>query len=122
MASHWIMQEHSLLELNDIIEDRIGSLQEEVEIATNVKISPLYLIDQKDEIESLAWTTRTIKWILDRNDNGRHLLGVTKMREPQDTTKFEELRNEKIQELEINLVDSDVPREKIDRVNKNDTL
>ena len=39
MASHWIVQEHKLLELNDIIEDRIGSLHEEVEIATNVKIS-----------------------------------------------------------------------------------
>lgn len=30
--------------------------------------------------------------------------------------------NEKIQELEIKLVDSNVPRGKIDRVNKNDTL
>jgi hypothetical protein len=41
------MQEHKLLELNDIIEDRIGSLQEEVEIATNVKINSLYLIHHK---------------------------------------------------------------------------
>lgn len=88
MASHWIMQEHKLLELNDIIEDRIGSLQGKVEIATNVKISPLYLLDHKYEIESLKWTTRTIKWILDRNDIRRHQLGATKMREPQDTKKL----------------------------------
>ena len=44
------------------------------------------------------------------------------MRESQDTKKFEELLNEKIQELEIRLVDSNVSREKIDRVNKIDTL
>lgn len=82
----------------------------------------MYLIDHKVEIESLKWPTRTIKWILDRNNNGRHQLGVTKMRESQDTKKFEELLNEKIQELEIRLVDSNVSREKIDRVNKIDTL
>lgn len=52
MASNWLMQEHKLLELNEINEDRICSLQEEVEIATNVKINPLYLIGHKDEIES----------------------------------------------------------------------
>jgi hypothetical protein len=46
------------LELNRIIEERIGSLREEVEIATNVKLNPLYIIDRKDEIESLWWTTR----------------------------------------------------------------
>jgi hypothetical protein len=54
MASHWIMQEHKLLELNDIIEDRIGSLQEEVEIATNVKINSLYLIHHKMKLNPLS--------------------------------------------------------------------
>ena len=47
------MQKHKLLELNKIIEERIRSLREEVEIATNVKLNPLYIIDRKDEIESL---------------------------------------------------------------------
>ena len=59
------MQKHKLLELNKIIEERIGSLREEVEIATNVKLNPLYIIDRKDEIESLLWTTRIIRWVLD---------------------------------------------------------
>jgi hypothetical protein len=55
------MQKHKLLELNKIIVERIGSLSEEVEIATNVKLNPLYIIDRKDEIEFLQWTTRIIR-------------------------------------------------------------
>ena len=31
------------------------ALTGEVEIATNVKLNPLYLIDRKDEIEYLKW-------------------------------------------------------------------
>ena len=45
------MRKHKLVELRKIIEDRIGSLTEEVEIATNVKLNPLYIADRKDEIE-----------------------------------------------------------------------
>ena len=48
------MQEHKLLELNDIIVDWIGSLQGQVEIATNVKISPLYLLDHKMKLSPLS--------------------------------------------------------------------
>jgi hypothetical protein len=33
------MQKYKLLELNKIIEERIGSLKEEVEIGTNVKLN-----------------------------------------------------------------------------------
>ena len=51
------MRKHKLVELRKIIEDRIGSLTEEVEIATNVKLNPLYIADRKDEIEFLRWTT-----------------------------------------------------------------
>jgi hypothetical protein len=117
------MQEHILLELNEIIKNRIGSLKEEVEIATSVKLNPLYLKDREDEIESLQWTTRIIEWILDRADNGRQQLGVTKMRlESQDTKKLEDMLNEKIQELEIELVDSNSAREKKVLVNEVDTL
>ena len=39
------MQEHKLVDLNKIIEERIRSLREEVEIATNVKLNLLYIID-----------------------------------------------------------------------------
>ena len=51
------MRKHKLIEFHKIIEERIGSLTEEVEIATNVKLNPLYIIDRKDEIEFLRWTT-----------------------------------------------------------------
>ena len=86
------MQEHKLLELNKIIEQRIGSLREEVEIATNVKLNPLYIIELKDEIVSLQWVTRIIKWILDRAVDGRQKLGVSKIRlELEDTKKFENM-------------------------------
>ena len=117
------MQEHKLLELNKIIEERIGSLREEVEIATNVKLNPLYLIDRKDEIESLRWTTRIIRWVLDRAIDGRQQLGITKIRlEIEDTKKFENMLHEKIQELGIELEDSSTDREKEVLVNEIDTL
>jgi len=34
---------HKLIELQKIIQERVGSLEEEVEIATNVKLNPLYI-------------------------------------------------------------------------------
>ena len=117
------MEEHKLLKLSKIIEDRIGSLKEEVEIATNAKLNPLYLIDRKDEIESLQWTARIIRWILDRAGSGRQQLGVTKMRlESQDTKKFENMLREKIQDLEIKLEDSNTVKVKGVLVNEIDTL
>jgi hypothetical protein len=86
------MQKHKLLELNKIIEERIGSLTEEVEIATNVKLNPIYIIDRKDEIVSLQWVTRIIKWVLDRAIDGCQQLGITKsVLELEDTKKFENM-------------------------------
>jgi hypothetical protein len=114
---------HKLIELQKIIESRIGSLTEEVEIATNVKFNPLYIIDRKDEIESLQWTTRIIRWVLDRAIDGRRHLGVNKLRlESEDTKKFENMLHEKIQELEIELEDSNTDREKEVLLNEIDTL
>ena len=107
------MQKHLLIELNKIIEERMGWLTEEVEIATNARMNPLYIIDRKDELESLRWVTRIIKWVLDRAINGHQLLGVTHARlELEDTRKFENMIHDKIQELEIDLEDSDFAREK----------
>jgi hypothetical protein len=117
------MQKHKLLELNKIIEERIGSLKEEVEIATNVKLNPLYIIDRKDEIESLVWTTRIIRWVLDRAIDGRQQLAVSKIQlELEDTKKFENMLHEKIQELEMELEDSNTDREKEVLLNEIDTL
>jgi hypothetical protein len=73
------MRKHKLLELTKIIEERIGSLIEEVEIATIVKLNSLYIVDRKDEIESLQWTTRIIRWILDRAIDSSQQLGVSKI-------------------------------------------
>ena len=61
------MRKHQLIELRKIIEERIGSLTEEVEIATNVKLNPLYIADRKDEIEFVRWTAIIIDSIVNRD-------------------------------------------------------
>jgi hypothetical protein len=60
---------HKLIYLDKIIKKRIGSLQEEIEIATNVQLSPLYITDSRDEVEFLQWTKKVVKSILDRTDS-----------------------------------------------------
>ena len=52
------MQKHMLLALSKIIDERICSLTEEVEVATSARLNQLYVTDLKDEIESLQWATR----------------------------------------------------------------
>jgi hypothetical protein len=117
------MQKHRLIELQKIIVVRIGSLIEEVEIATNVKLNSLYIANLKDELESLQWTTRIIQWILDRAVDGQRQLGVNKIQlESNDIKKFENMLHDKIQELEIDLEDSNSDREKEIIVNQIDTL
>ncbi|MGE5662413.1 MAG: hypothetical protein ACM3X1_09235 [Ignavibacteriales bacterium] len=75
------MSKHKLIELRKIIEERIGSLAEEAEIATNVKLNPLYIADRKDEIEFVRWTATIIDSILNRNNEHKQVqLGTTKMR------------------------------------------
>jgi hypothetical protein len=85
------MRKHKLIELRKIIEDRIGSLIEKVEIATNVKLNPLYIADSKDEIEFLRWTVTVINSILSRDTDRKQVqIGTTKMRlELTDTIEFE---------------------------------
>ena len=64
-------------------------------------LNTLYIIDLKDEIESLLWVTRIINWVSDQAIDGRRLLGVTKERlELEDIKKFESMIHDKIQELE----------------------
>ena len=118
------MQKHKLLELNKIIEERIGSLIEEVEIATNVKLNPLYIADRKDEIEFLRWTATIINSILSRDiDQKQVQLGTTKMRlELTDTIEFENILNERIQELNLKLKESNNLRESDILINEIDTL
>lgn len=123
LIQYYGMRIHILIELQKIIEVRIGSLIEEVEIATNVKLNPLYIVDRKDEIESLRWTTRVLRWVLDRAIDGRQQLGVSEVRlELEDTENFENMLHDKIQELEIELEGSNTDREKEVVVNEIQTL
>jgi hypothetical protein len=117
------MRKHILIELQKIIEVRIGSLIEEVEIATNLKLNPPCIIDLEDEIASLQWVTRIIKWVLDRAIDGRQRLEITKsVLELEDTKKIENMLHDKIQVLEIELEDSNTAREKEVLLNGIDTL
>jgi hypothetical protein len=117
------MRNHTLIELQKIIVVRIGSLIEEVEIATNVKLNSLYIANLKDELETLQWTTRIIRWVLDRAVDGQRHLGVNRTQlELDDIEKFENILHDKIQELEIELEDSNSDREKEIIMNQIDTL
>ena len=87
------MSKHKLIELQKIIEQRIGSLAEEVEIGTNVKLNQLYIADRRDEIEFLQWTTRTIQLLLNRDIDDRPLLGAPKKRLEMMETIETRLRN-----------------------------
>jgi hypothetical protein len=117
------MYTNRLVVLIRILEERIGSLIEEVEIATNVKLNPLYINDRNDEIESLRWVMRVIQWILDQTNGTRQQLGVTNLRlDLDDTKKLANILDEKIQELEIELEDSVTVREKEVLTNRIETL
>lgn len=112
---------HKLNQLEKIIEERISSLQEEVEIATNVKLNPIYISDRRDEIQFLQWTTRALKSILSRDDEEQP--GITKERsELTNTIKFENILKEKIQELNLKLKESNNLRESDILINEIDTL
>ena len=117
------MHKHKLIELQKIIEEKIGSLREEVEIATNVKLNPLYIADRKDEIEFLQWTVRTIIPILYYDNEERQQLRSTKMRlELAETIRFENILSERVQDLNLKLKDSNNLRESDVLINEIDTL
>ena len=118
------MRKHKLIELRKIIEERIGSLTEEVEIATNVKLNPLYIADRKDEVEFLRWTATIINSILSRDiDRKQVQIGTTKMRlELTDTIEFENTLNKRIEELNLKLKESNNLRESDILINEIDTL
>lgn len=117
------MHKHKLIELRKIIEEKIGLLTKEVGNVTNVKLNALYIVDRKDEVAFLQWTIRIIQWMLDQTNDKRQQLGVTKMRlELEDTNKFENMLHEKIQELEIELEESNSLRESDIIINEIETL
>ena len=96
------MHKHRLIELQKIIEDRIGSLVEEVEIATNVKLNVLYIADRKDEIEFLQWIVRIIQPILHRDNDEHQQFAITKKRlEMMEIIEFENSLQERVQETKF---------------------
>jgi len=118
------MHKHQLIELRKIIEERIGSLTEEVEIATNVKLNPLYIADRKDEIEFVRWTAIIIDSILNRDNEHKQVqLGTTKTRlQLADCIEFENILQNRVQELNLKLKDSNNLRESDVLINEIDTL
>ena len=118
------MSKHKLIDLRKIIEERIGSLTEEVEIATNVKLNPLYIADRKDGIEFVRWTVAIINSILNRDNKQKYFqLGATKMRlDLADCVEFENVLKERVQELNLKLKDSNNLRESDVLINEIDTL
>jgi hypothetical protein len=118
------MRKHKLIKLRKINEERIGSLSEEVEIATNVKLSPLYIADRRDEIEFVRWTVTIIDSILKRDNEHKQIqLGTTKMRlELSDCIEFENVLQNRVQELNLKLKESNNLRESDILINEIDTL
>ena len=115
---------HKLIELQKITEERISSLREEVEIATNVKLNPLYIVDRRDEIEFLEWATRIVRSILNR-DNGRQqeqVSGTKNRLEVADTIEFENVLKDRTNELNSKLKESSILRESDTLINEIDTL
>ena len=121
--SHWFMSRHKLVELQNIVNEKIGALREEVEIGTNVKLNVLYIDDRRDEIEFLHWTTRIIQSILNRDIDDRPQLGAPKKRlEMMDTIEFQNAVQERVEELNLKLKDSNNLRESDILINEIDTL
>lgn len=94
-----------------------------MEIGTNVKLNPLYIADRRDEIEFLQWIMRIIHPILNRENDERQQLGVTKKRlEMVDTIEFEKSLQTRLEELNSKLKDCNNLRESDILINEIDTL
>lgn len=72
------MHKHKLIELQKIVNEKIGALKEEIEIGTSVKLNPLYIADRRDEIQFLQRATRIIQLILNRDIDDCPQLGAPK--------------------------------------------
>ena len=69
-----------------------------------MKLNPLYIADQRDEIQFLQWITRIILSILNRDIDERQQLGITKKRlEMVDTIEFEDTLQERVEKLKLKL-------------------
>lgn len=88
-----------------------------------MKLNSLYIADRKDEIEFLQWIIRVIQPILNRDHDERLQVGVSKNRlEMMDEIEFENTLQERIQELNLKLQESNNLRESDILINEIDTL
>jgi flagellar hook-basal body complex protein FliE len=114
---------HKLFELQKIIEERIGSIREEVEVATNVKLNPLYIADRGDEIEFLESTRRVVRQVLNHVEEKQEEVVTTKeQQELTDIIEFESILKERIKDLNVKLKRSNNLRESDILINEIDTL
>jgi hypothetical protein len=118
---------HKLVQLEKIVEERMGSLKEEIEIATNVRLNPIYIHNLREEIQFLHWTIRHVRsilnWVNQQEQQKVEKLGATKRRkELAEIIESENILGERIQELNMKLKDSDTPRESDILINEIDTL
>jgi flagellar hook-basal body complex protein FliE len=112
--------------LDKIIEKRIGSLREEIEIAINVQLNPLYIADRRDEVQFLEWTRRIVGLVLNQIEEKREkqekLITIKQRQELIDVIEFENVLKERIEELNMKLKDSNELRESDILINEIDTL
>jgi hypothetical protein len=115
---------HKLIQLGKIIEERISSVKEEVEIASNVQLNPLYVADRRDEIRLLEWSLRNVNsTLIHSNQQFEQELAATKERqESTEIAIFESILKERIEELNVKLKDSNSFREPDILTNEIDTL
>jgi hypothetical protein len=119
---------HKLRQLGKIIEERIASLREEIEIATNVRLDPLYVDNLRDEIQFLQWTNRlvesTLKWYDQHPEQDKQVKHETikQRKELSEIIEFENIIKERIQELNLEPKSSNNLKESDILINEIDTL
>ena len=107
---------HKLDRLEIIIRERITSLSEEIELATNASLSRLDIKNLKEEVQFLEWSSQHIQLITSHNNIQRAVNKETKnQRELEDIIRFEQLLRARIHGLILTLDFNDNP-------NKSDTL
>jgi hypothetical protein len=100
------MYRDKLIELQKIVDDKIGILKEEVEIGTNVKLNPIYIADLWYEYNFFNITIRIIQSILNWDIDYRPQFGSPKTRlEMMEMIEFEISIQERVQELTLKLKD-----------------
>jgi hypothetical protein len=83
----------------------------------------VYTADRRDEVQFLEWVGRVVGSVLNRNEEQQQKLVTTKQQqELEDIIEFENTLKERIQELNLELKDSNELRESDTIINETDTL